>query len=234
MYDYLIFDADHTLVDFYADERAAFRRTFAHFGGKYTEEDVEEARLISDSAWADAGLNDVHLESVQSAFHTTYFSHLPGLIGRVKGIVPMSASDREIADFFVKELYVPSFAMEGAIETFRFYSQRYKTCIATNGIAEMQRARLKEFLPYTHALFVSEEIGAIKPNRNFFLAVFDRLHTSADKCLFIGDSLSSDVAGCAAVGMDCVWLNPLHIPLPDALTVKAQIDRVEDLKGILT
>ena len=32
-YDYLIFDADHTVIDFDADERRAFRAAFAAAGG---------------------------------------------------------------------------------------------------------------------------------------------------------------------------------------------------------
>jgi FMN phosphatase YigB (HAD superfamily) len=233
MYDYLIFDADHTLIDFYADERAAFRRTFTRFGGHYTEEDVETARRLSDSAWAEAGLNDVHLESVQNDFHRRYFAHLPGLIARIKKVVPMSAPDQEIADFFVRELYVPATPIGRAEEAFRFCASRYKTCIATNGIADMQRVRLQAFLPYTYKLFVSEELQTIKPNPAFFRAMVNELHTDVSKCLFIGDSLSSDVAGSASVGMDCVWVNPKKIPLPAHLSVKAQIGCVEELDSVL-
>lgn len=233
MYDYLIFDADHTLIDFYADERAAFRRTFTRFGGKYTEEDVETARRLSDTAWAEAGLNDVHLESVQNDFHRRYFAHLPGLIARIKKVVPMPASDQEIADFFVRELYVPAISIGRAEEVFRAYSSRYKTCIATNGIADMQKIRLKAFLPYTYRLFISEELHTIKPDPAFFYAMVDNLHTDVKKCLFIGDSLTSDVAGCASVGMDCVWINPKKIPLPSGVSVKAQVDSVDDLASVI-
>jgi HAD superfamily hydrolase (TIGR01549 family) len=233
MYDYLIFDADHTLIDFYADERAAFRRTFARFGGIYTEEDVETARKISDAAWAEAGLNDVHLQSVQDDFHRRYFAHLPGLVARIKKVVPMPASDQEIADFFVRELYVPAIPVGNAEAVFRSYAARYKTCIATNGITDMQRVRLQAFLPYTYKLFVSEELHTIKPNPAFFLAMVNELHTDVKNCLFIGDSLSSDVAGCAAVGMDCVWVNPKKIPLPAHLSVKAQIGSIDELNSVL-
>ncbi|MBP5242061.1 MAG: HAD family hydrolase [Clostridia bacterium] len=233
MYKYLIFDADHTLIDFYADERAAFRRTFSHYGVAYTAEDVEKARVLSDRVWAEEGLNNVHLESVQSAFHSKYFSHLPRLIDRIKEITPMSAPSEEIAAYFVKELYVPSFVIGNALETFKNFSKKYKTCIATNGITDMQRARLKEFLPYTYKLFVSEELGTIKPNAAFFTGMLARLEAQKEECLFIGDSLSSDIAGCNAVGMDCIWVNPHGLPLPQGAKVKAVVSAVEEVENFL-
>jgi HAD superfamily hydrolase (TIGR01549 family) len=194
---------------------------------------VETARRISDTAWAEAGLNDVHLESVQSEFHRRYFAHLPGLIARIKKVVPMPASDQEIADFFVRELYVPAIPIGRAEEVFNTCASRFKTCIATNGIADMQRIRLQAFLPHTYRLFISEELHTIKPDPAFFYAMANDLHTDIKKCLFIGDSLSSDVAGCASVGMDCVWVNPKKITLPAPLSVKAQIGSIDELIPLL-
>lgn len=233
MYEYIIFDADHTLIDFYADERAAFRRTFSYFGTNYTEEDVERARETSDAAWAEAGLNDVHLESVQAAFHTTYFSHIPGLFARIKNFLPIEASDEALAARFIEELNATSLVIGNALEVFKTLSGRYKLCIATNGISVMQRARLKDFLPYTHELFVSEELGAIKPSRAFFSGMLTRLKAERENCLFVGDSLSSDIRGCLSAGIPCLWFNPARAPLPlDCKGVKSIVS-LEELENLL-
>lgn len=233
MYKYVIFDADHTLIDFYADERAAFRRTFSHFGVNYTEEDVERAREVSDKAWAEAGLNDVHLESVQAAFHTTYFAHIPLLFERVKTFLPLTATDRELADYFVNELNVPSKPLGEALSVVQRLSRKYKVCVATNGIAAMQRARLKDFLPYTHAVFISEELGVIKPGRNFFSGMLSALAAAPDECLFVGDSLSSDIRGCLAAKIPCVWFNPQNFPAPDDCKGVQSIAALEELENLL-
>ncbi|MBO7736273.1 MAG: HAD-IA family hydrolase, partial [Clostridia bacterium] len=110
---------------------------------------------------------------------------------------------------------------------------RYKICIATNGLYEMQSSRLQEFLPHTHAFFVSETLGIIKPNRAFFTGMLTALQAKAEECLFIGDSLTSDVAGANTVGMDCVWFNPKAKQLPEGYTVKGQIEKIEDLQKYL-
>lgn len=233
MYRYVIFDADHTLIDFYADERAAFRRTFSHFGAKYTEEDVERARKASDEAWAAAGLNDVHLENVQAAFHRTYFCHIPSLFRRVRAFLPLDGSDEEFADYFAKELYTPAHPVGDALGVCKRLSQRYEICIATNGITAMQRARLKDFLPYTRALFVSEEMGVIKPNAAFFSGMLSKLGAAPEECLFVGDSLSSDIRGCLAAGIPCLWFNPAGLPLPDDCRGVQSVASLNELEKIL-
>ena len=46
-YDYLIFDADHTLIDFDADERRAFRAAFAAAGMQASDAMVEACWAFS-------------------------------------------------------------------------------------------------------------------------------------------------------------------------------------------
>ena len=213
-YKYVIFDADHTLIDFYADERAAFRRTFSFFGANYTEEDIERARVASDSAWAEAGLNDVHLESVRATFHTAYFAHIPGLFARIREFLPVNATNEALAEKFLRELNAPSLPLGNALQVLKTVAEKYPVCIATNGMREMQEGRLREFLPYVRKLFVSQDFGTIKPDVVFFEKMLSVLHAKPQECLFVGDSLSSDVRGCIAVGMPCVWFDPDGRELP--------------------
>jgi 2-haloacid dehalogenase len=91
----------------------------------------------------------------------------------------------------------------------------HKTCalyIVTNGIAPVQRGRLARsgLMPYMSGLFVSEDIGFPKPHRYFFDSVFTQLgpDTARSKILIIGDSLSADIAGGRAAGIDTCWYNP--------------------------
>ena len=58
-------------------------------------------------------------------------------------------------------------------------------------------------------MFISEELAVAKPDPAFFDKVFAATgeHTR-EKYLVIGDSLSSDIDGAAAAGLDCVWFAP--------------------------
>ena len=77
--------------------------------------------------------------------------------------------------------------------------------IATNGLGRVQRSRLADFLPMTAALFISEEIGCIKPSGTFFERITDVLGCAPHECLMVGDSLSSDIAGAKNAGMAACW-----------------------------
>ena len=233
MYRYLIFDADHTLIDFDTDEKSAFERTFSHFNAAYTEADIHRAWVLSYTVWAEHGLNDIHTEKIQKTFHEEYVNHLPDLFSRIKAELYIPASEAELTRRFLTELNAQSKVLGNALSYIKTLAEKYKICIATNGLYEMQSSRLQEFLPHTHAFFVSETLGIIKPNRAFFTGMLTALQAKADECLFIGDSLTSDVAGANTVGMDCVWFNPKAKELPEGYTVKGQIEKIEDLQKYL-
>lgn len=80
------------------------------------------------------------------------------------------------------------------------------------------RAILDEsgFAPHLDAVLISEETGLRKPRWEIFAAVSDSLGIEPDEILHVGDSLSADIAGAAAVGMKTVWITR-QIADPDAL-----------------
>jgi HAD superfamily hydrolase (TIGR01662 family) len=53
---------------------------------------------------------------------------------------------------------------------------------------------------FEHTVF-SFEVGARKPDRAIFLEACSRFNVEPDRCVMIGDSLSSDIAGANGVGM---------------------------------
>ena len=63
------------------------------------------------------------------------------------------------------------------------------------------------------------------------------LQTIAEKdprrVLVIGDSLSSDIAGGQAAGLDTCWFNPKHLPLTLKQQPTWQIDALDQLLEIL-
>ena len=82
--------------------------------------------------------------------------------------------------------------------------------VVTNGFADVQRPRLEAsgLGEYIEEVFISEEIGAAKPQRAFFDHVLSRLGgADPSECVMIGDSLSSDIVGGNRAGIDTVWLD---------------------------
>ena len=85
--------------------------------------------------------------------------------------------------------------------------------VISNGLGEVVYARLArlDLSDYFDAVVVSSEVGVAKPSPAIFEAAFERLG-SPDKAttLMVGDSLSSDIAGGTAFGIDTCWYNPHH------------------------
>lgn len=93
----------------------------------------------------------------------------------------------------------------------------------------MQNARLKEFKPCLTRLFISEDMGCIKPSSEYGAEILNELGATADECLFVGDSLTSDIALANKLGMDCVWYDPEERTLPEGYRVKAHIKSLKEL-----
>lgn len=228
-YRNIIFDADHTLIDFDADERRAFLAAFREAGVCAGAEEVETCWAYSAKNWNDLGLNDVHLPAVQAGYHGMYLDHVRSLFDFVEQKIGLNGRRAAAQEAFMRELSAPSSPVEGAEETVRVLAGQYRVYVATNGLSAMQRSRLSAFLPFLSGLYISEEMGAIKPTRAFFDKMLRAIGGDVFECLMVGDSLSSDAAGAAAAGMDCVWFNrrgaarPGHIPLAGEIALLTEL-----------
>ena len=101
-----------------------------------------------------------------------------------------SAESVENADFVVKEL-----------------ADRHCLAAASNGLTKAQNRRMEKYREYFQYVFVSEELGACKPDRRFWEQVFQKIPVRPDNCLMVGDSIHTDIAGAAAYGIHTCWLN---------------------------
>ena len=209
-YKYLIFDADHTLLNYVADETTAFKQLYEELGLEYTEKLAKESRHVSEDEWTKTGLYDVHDERIQREYHRLYRAHLVGVFQRIFEKFPCEADPKTVSKRLLELLAREGKPFEGAWETFEALAKtgRYGLCIATNGLSVIQRARLEKWMPLTKALFISEEMDCIKPLPEFFEKMVETLGAKKEECLMIGDSLLSDVAGATGFGMDSCWYNP--------------------------
>lgn len=102
-------------------------------------------------------------------------------------------------------------------------------------------AILEDYGLWSHldAVVISEEVGFRKPRVEIFEAVLDELAVERHQVLHVGDSLTADVAGAAAMGIRSVWItrrvkDPQEVlekhagPRPDY-----QIEDLAELEGIL-
>ena len=220
-FDFLLFDADNTLFDFDRAEDAALRQVLAERG--YPDDDATRGLYLSINRdlWARLDRGEV----TQSFLVVERFAAFTRAMGRDDDPV---AFNRDYLD----QLAQGAFLLPGAEALCRALAPHCTLAIITNGVARAQRGRfdrspLKELIPH---LFISEEIGASKPSPAFFRPVLDALGiTHLSRALMVGDNLTSDIGGAAAMGLDTAWYNPRHLPNPGPVTPTWEIARLEEL-----
>lgn len=100
---------------------------------------------------------------------------------------------------------------EGAWELLEFCKEhRIKVGICSDLTAQIQHRKIIRLgiSDWIDAVVTSEEAGAEKPSRIMYQMILEKLHTTPEKALFIGDSKKKDVEGPQQIGIATLWLHP--------------------------
>ena len=113
----------------------------------------------------------------------------------------------------------------GAIDLLRALRERgIKLGIVTNGLSETHREKiaLLQISEYFDAIFLSDEVGMVKPDPLLFAHACHTLGGAPARSAMVGDRYDRDIAGAMQAGLYTVWLNvrgeelPPGAPPPDA------------------
>ena len=124
----------------------------------------------------------------------------------------------------------------GAPELLRVLAPRYELYLASNGASFVQRRRLESagITGYFQGIFLSEEVGADKPQRAFFEACFASIpHFQKETALMVGDSLTSDIRGGKNAGIRTCWFAPQGQPSRPDIRPDYRICALEELPALL-
>ena len=98
----------------------------------------------------------------------------------------------------------------------------------------MNRLRRAGMLDAFERLFISGQLGAEKPSGVFFDRCLAQLPgVRPEQCLMIGDSLTADIAGGRAAGMQTCWFDPTDRGAALPPQADWRITRLEELLAIL-
>ena len=83
-------------------------------------------------------------------------------------------------------------------------------------------------------VFVSQEIGANKPSREYFDRCFAQIPGfDKRKAIIVGDSLTSDILGGQNAGIATCWVNPHHKARREDIRVDYEIEALSQLETLL-
>ena len=203
-YKIVFIDADETLFDFERAKDEALRECFAGVGIVLTEGMIRGYDEINEGMWRLLEQGRIDKDRLRSERFRLLFER--------RGI------DVEVQPFseaFIAALARGAYLLPGAEELCAYLGGKYRLAIVTNGIKEVQVSRLtrSSISHYVERLVVSEEAGSAKPDPAIFeyacAALGLRGVSARDKegMIMVGDSLSSDIKGGVAFGIDTLWLN---------------------------
>ena len=224
-YRFLLFDADDTLLDFEAAERDGLTKMFSDLGLTLDEGMRQRYAVLNKGLWK---LLDEGKLTRDELLYTRF-----GTFFKQEGI----DADGVLAEnTYRKHLSEGHETVEGARELLKDLGKRYEIYVATNGLAETQIRRMREsgLDRLVRETFISEQIGANKPEKAFFDYVESHIpNFDRTQALLIGDSLSSDIQGGINAGIDTCWFDRENRTCPEDPHPTYKITELKQLYDIL-
>lgn len=225
-YDILLFDADNTLFDFDCSERLTFFEFAPLFHIPATEECYLLYKKFNLETWAEIEKNTAPKDRLLVLRYEKLFNAL-GVCENAR-----AANDAFLQILSHKGVLYPQ--TTELLQSLKSAGKRIY--LITNGVASVQYGRIAatDTAQYFDDIFISEEVGASKPSKDFFNVVikavpdFDR-----EKTLVVGDSLSSDIKGANDSELPCAWFNPHGKTLPDGFKIDYNVRSLSEIKVLV-
>ena len=198
----LLWDVDGTLLNFHAAEAAALRSLFEQYRfGELTDDMLHRYSALNASLWKALERNEITKSQVLIGRFETFFSREgldPSLAGEFNDRYQLALGDTIV--------YCDN--SDQIIESLKGKIPQY---VISNGTVAAQTKKLERsgLGKLMDGIFLSEAVGAEKPNAGFFDAVLESIGpVNKEELLIIGDSLSSDILGGNRAGIPVCWYNP--------------------------
>ena len=222
----VLFDLDDTLFDFHKAEKIALTKTLVHFGIDPTEETLALYSAINAAHWKRLELGEISREEVKVGRYRELFKTIGVECDPVKATA-----------YYESMLAIGHYFMPGAPELLEELYGKYRLYIVSNGTAKVQEGRIGSsgIAKYMEGIFISQILGANKPDKQFFDICFAEIPDfSLSETVIIGDSLSSDIKGGINAGIITVWFNPKGIENDNDIKPDYTIKELSEVPGLLS
>ena len=222
----VLFDLDDTLFDFHKAEKIALTKTLVHFGIDPTEETLALYSTINAAHWKRLELGEISREEVKVGRYRELFKTIGVECDPVKATA-----------YYESMLAIGHYFMPGAPELLEELYRKYRLYIVSNGTAKVQEGRIGSsgIAKYMDGIFISQILGANKPDKQFFDICFAEIPDfSLSETVIIGDSLSSDIKGGINAGITTVWFNPKGIENDSDIKPDYIIKELSEVPGLLS
>lgn len=225
MINTILFDLDNTLLDFTKAEEIALARTLSELGINPEEKVTKRYSEINLKQWKLLEQQKITRSELKIRRYKLLFDEFG-----------FDCSAEKAAKVYEQFLSEGHFFMENAEEVLTNLCEKYDMYITTNGIAKVQKGRIKSsgLKKYFKDIFISEEIGFDKPRTEYFEKCFEKIENfEKEKAVVIGDSLSSDIQGGINAGVKTVWFNPKREENSSSIKADYEISDLREIENLL-
>ncbi|MCL1855082.1 MAG: HAD-IA family hydrolase [Clostridia bacterium] len=195
-YRIFLSDADDTLFDFTAGERNALLILLRQFSLPADEATRSLYIRINEAHWKKLERG----ETTQPILRVERFRDFLHAVRLRRDPVAMS-------EFYMEALSRQKILLPGAVELCQAVSPHMPIYLITNGLSKVQRGRITgcAIEPFLSGIFISEESGHAKPEPHMLQsAMFQAGVADPRQAVFLGDSISADMAAARAAGVDSI------------------------------
>ena len=222
----LLIDIDGTLLDYRQSEALGISAIMEHYGVTPTPELAAHYHDVNQSFWEKYEKGEITRAQINEGRYPAFFGEL--------GVEVDPEVCEEIYQDFVNNRLVP---VEGAEDMLRYLSGKYLLYAASNGYSDKQRERLRKagMISYFTDIFVSQETGSQKPQKEFFDYCFARMPAGLkrDEVMIIGDGLTSDMRGGNNAGVHTCWLNAYGEVNHAGVSIDVEIHSLAEIRNFL-
>lgn len=227
---HVFLDLDDTLLDFHRAEATALSATLTEAGLTPTPQILAEYSRINAACWHELEEGRMTREQVMRVRFERLFDALFG---------PGHGRDSRAAQAgYEYHLSCGYFFMPGAKELLQQLHGRYHLYITSNGTAAIQDRRIAGagIAGYFDRIFISQNLGANKPDPRFFDRCFAAMPPDArrEQTVIVGDSLNSDIRGGLAAGIHTCYFDCRGRGIPEGgVQPELSCRTLEELPAIL-
>lgn len=213
-YDIVLLDADETVYDFKLAEKTAVGSTLRAFGVEPTDEVIAAYSEGNLWCWKALERGDITREELKPLRFRMLFERI--------GAAPVDFG--AVNAMYEDQLSYCGFLLPGAEAFVRRLHEEHdvRVYMATNGLTVPQTGRYVRsgIDRWVDGIYISEQVGASKPDPAYFDYIFADLGVSdRSRTIILGDSLTSDMQGGRNAGITtCCYLRggpPTGSPLCD-------------------
>lgn len=225
MVKFVFFDLDDTILDFNKAERTAIKKTFKSYSIKTNKNILDLYSKINLNEWKRLEKKELTHEQVKVHRFEVFLKE-----------INKNFNATEMTKNYEKNLAKEHFVIRGALSVIKSIYKDYRLFIVSNGLIDVQSERIKsaKIKKYFERIFVSQDIGFNKPEKEFFESCFNQIEGfNREEAVIIGDSLSSDIAGGKNVKIKTLWYNCKGVTNRTDIIPDFEIKKLKEIKDIL-